>query len=62
MVKDVALNDLCTLAECGVFRCTHLLDIEKELFVGLDGVMESGGGGGREGDRETEKGMEGSEL
>ena len=76
VVEDAVLHDLCVFSQVFIFRGDHFIDVEKKLFVGLEGIVESGGregegegkkGGGRERGRkvwrgEEEEGREGREI
>ena len=53
VVEDVVLHNLCVFSQVFIFRGDHFIDVEKKLFVGLEGIVKSGeregegGGGGR---------------
>ena len=46
VVEDVVLHHFCIFSQIFVFRGNHFVDVEKELFVGLEGIVESEGGRG----------------
>ena len=53
VVEDVVLHHFCIFSQVFVFRGDHFVDVEKKLFVGLEGIVESVE---REGEGEGEKG------
>ena len=66
VVEDGVLHDLRVFSQVFIFRGDHFIDVEKKLFVGLEGIVESGGRegegeGGRGGGQERGRKGEGEE-